>query len=124
MPKKLASGLSLVNDRMPCGLDSPSVAGAYRFVIRPGLDLGAIKKDRFEPAHALALASRPDQSIRHYDLASGAPEAEQYLKGMSLPVDSGLHGWVLVTVDGYSLGWGKAAGGMLKNHYPKGLRRM
>lgn len=105
--------------RLPCAVLLDGLK-----VLRPGLDLGAIKKDRFEPAHALALASRPDQSIRHYDLASGAPEAEQYLKGMSLPVDSGLHGWVLVTVDGYSLGWGKAAGGMLKNHYPKGLRRM
>jgi NOL1/NOP2/fmu family ribosome biogenesis protein len=26
-------------------------------------------------------------------------------------------------VDGYSLGWGKADGNTLKNHYPKGLRR-
>ena len=32
-------------------------------------------------------------------------------------------GWCLVCVDGYSLGWGKLAGGILKNHYPKGLRK-
>jgi len=25
-------------------------------------------------------------------------------------------------VDGVSLGWGKLAGGIMKNHYPKGLR--
>ena len=31
-------------------------------------------------------------------------------------------GWCLVTTDGYSIGWGKLASGMLKNHYPKGLR--
>ncbi|MCR5441727.1 MAG: Fmu (Sun) protein, partial [Lachnospiraceae bacterium] len=23
---------------------------------------------------------------------------------------------------GYSLGWGKASGGIIKNHYPRGLR--
>ena len=32
-------------------------------------------------------------------------------------------GWTLVTVNGISLGWGKAQSGILKNHYPKGLRR-
>lgn len=32
-------------------------------------------------------------------------------------------GWALVTADGYSLGWAKLSGGVLKNHYPKGLRR-
>ena len=33
-----------------------------------------------------------------------------------------IFGWVLVTTGGMSLGFAKAAGGMLKNHYPKGLR--
>nr|MCR4814157.1 Fmu (Sun) protein [Lachnospiraceae bacterium] len=28
----------------------------------------------------------------------------------------------LVTYEGYSLGFGKASNGVLKNHYPKGLR--
>ena len=32
-------------------------------------------------------------------------------------------GWTLMTVDGYSIGWAKLVGGVLKNHYPKGLRR-
>ena len=32
-------------------------------------------------------------------------------------------GWVLVTVDGFPLGWGKRVGSTVKNHYPKGLRR-
>ena len=33
------------------------------------------------------------------------------------------NGWTLITVDGYSIGWGKAVKGQIKNHYPKGLRR-
>ena len=32
-------------------------------------------------------------------------------------------GWCLLCVDGYSLGWGKVAGSIVKNHYPKGLRK-
>ena len=47
--------------------------------------------------------------------------AQTYLKGQTFPLE-GEKGWYLVTVDGYSLGWGKLAGGIMKNHYPKGLR--
>jgi NOL1/NOP2/fmu family ribosome biogenesis protein len=30
---------------------------------------------------------------------------------------------VLVCVDGFPLGWGKRVGSVVKNHYPRGLRR-
>ena len=33
-------------------------------VLRPGLHLGTLKKNRFEPAHALALALRP-KDVKH-----------------------------------------------------------
>ena len=49
-------------------------------------------------------------------------EIRDYLNGMTLPAE-GEKGWYLITVDGHSIGWGKLAGGMMKNHYPKGLRR-
>ena len=32
-------------------------------------------------------------------------------------------GYHLITTDGYSLGWGKLSNNIMKNHYPKGLRR-
>jgi len=44
-----------------------------------------------------------------------------YLHGETVPCDKS--GWCLVTTDGYSIGWGKADRTVLKNHYPKGLRR-
>ena len=47
--------------------------------------------------------------------------AEQYMAGAVIP--SSQRGWTLLTVGGYSLGWGKGDGAVLKNHYPKGLRR-
>ncbi|MGN0342094.1 MAG: RsmF rRNA methyltransferase first C-terminal domain-containing protein [Roseburia sp.] len=90
-------------------------------VLRPGLHLGTLKKNRFEPSHALALALKPEQVKYVTDLAADSYEAAAYLKGQTLNVD-GEKGWHLLTVDGYSLGWGKLAGGILKNHYPKGLR--
>lgn len=90
-------------------------------VVRAGLHLGTCKKNRFEPAHALAMYLRPEEAKRCVDLADGK-EAMRYLHGETVTCDSGLKGWTLVCVDGLSLGWGKAHNGMVKNHYPKGLR--
>ena len=97
--------------------DMPDLRGLK--VLRPGLELGECKKDRFEPAHALALWLRTCKCTQDYPADS--KEIEKYLCGDV--VESGMRGWCLVTVDGYSLGWGKGDGQRLKNHYPKGLRR-
>ncbi len=105
--------------------DLPALKGLH--VLRPGLHLGALKKNRFEPSHALALALCPGEVRRCCPVegAGGSGEngitAQTYLKGQTFPLE-GEKGWYLVTVDGYSLGWGKLAGGIMKNHYPKGLR--
>ncbi len=88
-------------------------------VLRPGLELGEVKKGRFEPAHALALWLKTAKNTVNF--SADSPEIKQYLHGEVLPC--GQRGWCLVTVDGYSLGWGKGDGVQLKNHYPKGLRR-
>ena len=88
-------------------------------VLRPGLELGEVKKDRFEPAHALALWL--STCANNLSLPSDGNEIHQYLHGETLPYEE--RGWCLVQVDGYSIGWGKGDGKMLKNHYPKGLRR-
>lgn len=104
--------------RMPEGM--PSIRNLK--VLRPGLHLGTLKKNRFEPSHALALALRPDQVKHVCNLESDDPQVKAYLNGQTLNMD-GEKGWYLVAVDGYSIGWGKLAGGILKNHYPKGLRK-
>lgn len=89
---------------------------------RAGLHIAHLKKNRIEPAHALAMALRPDQAARSYDMPADGPEIQAWLRGESLPVPPSLHGWTLVTVDGLPVGWGKASSGQLKNHLPKGLR--
>jgi len=91
-------------------------------VLRPGLHLGTIKKNRFEPSHALALTLAPED-VRHVcHLSAEDSVTTAYLNGQTFNYE-GDKGWYLIAVDGYSLGWGKLAGGIMKNHYPKGLRK-
>ena len=88
-------------------------------VLRVGLELGTVKKGRFEPAHALALWLSSCANVQNYDADSA--EMAKYIHGDVVP--STIRGWCLVTAGGYSIGWGKGDGTVLKNHYPKGLRR-
>lgn len=88
-------------------------------VLRPGLELGTERKGRFEPAHALALWLKTCAVTESFPPES--PEMKAYLHGDVVP--SGKKGWCLVQAGGYAIGWGKGDGSVLKNHYPKGLRR-
>ena len=95
----------------------PDIAGLK--VLRPGLELGEVKKDRFEPAHALALWLNECKNVHICD-----PEGDEiraYMHGEVL--QSAVKGWCLVKAGDYSIGWGKGDGRVIKNHYPKGLRR-
>ena len=117
-------------------VDMPALKGLK--VLRPGLHLGTFKKNRFEPSHALALALAKKQVAQYVDLSSDSRAVGQYLGGQTLILgEEGMRvrsgksgeeienakGWCLICVDGYSLGWSKLAGSVLKNHYPKGLRK-
>ena len=89
-------------------------------VLRPGLELGEMKKGRFEPAHALALWLRDCNCVENLEV--NGEKIGQYLSGNVIP--STQKGWCLLTVDGYTIGWGKGDGMQLKNHFPKGLRHI
>ncbi|AWB44175.1 rRNA cytosine-C5-methyltransferase [Paenibacillus sp. CAA11] len=99
--------------------------------VRPGWYVGSVKNGRFVPAQPLAAALRPEEAGRVLKLSSEEGEAVRYLKGETLQVpqerlqcQAGMEakGYILVCVDGYSLGWGKWQDGMLKNEYPPGWR--
>lgn len=98
----------------------PSIKGLK--VLRAGLHLGTPKKNRFEPSHALALALKKEDVKQSMELGT-VEAAKAYLGGMTLNY-SGQKGWYLITFQGYSIGWGKLAGQIMKNHYPKGLRKV
>ncbi len=102
--------------RMP--EETPALKGLK--VLRPGLQLGTFRKNRFEPAHALALTLAPGEACNVQHLSK--EDAIRYLSGQTLNAE-GEKGWQLLCTGGFSLGWGKLAGGVLKNHYPKGLRK-
>jgi NOL1/NOP2/fmu family ribosome biogenesis protein len=103
--------------RQPAGL--PELGNLK--VIHPGWWLGTVKKNRFEPAHALGMGLKPEEARRVCSLSSQGVEALAYLRGETQD-SPGEDGWVLVAVDGYPLGWGKRVQGRIKNAYPRGLR--
>lgn len=90
-------------------------------VLRAGLHLGELKKNRFEPNHALALSLKRGQAKNTFNLSSKDDQWIHYLKGETFATGQD-RGWTLITIDNFPLGWGKEAKGTLKNFYPKGLR--
>ena len=94
------------------------------YVLRSGLILGEVKKDRFEPDHAFALYLLPSMIKDEYVTVIGedSDAAAKYLHGETIEDESGVKGYHLITIDGISVGWGKSDGRIIKNHYPKGLR--
>ena len=85
--------------------------------LRNGLYLGDLKKNRFEPAQELAMALEAGaEGKERISLSPQDARIAQYLHGESVRIDDDReNGWYLVCVDGYPLGWGKLAGGQLKN---------
>ena len=90
-------------------------------VLRAGVQLGLLKGRVFVPDHALAMVLSPACGLPCVALCRA--DALRYQRGEALPVSESLAGWALVVYEGLVLGLGKASGGQLKNHYPKGLRR-
>lgn len=67
---------------------------------------------------------KKEQVVHAVNLACDGTAVRKYLEGQTLTIGEGCDvemadaalpkGWCLVCVDGYSLGWGKAAGAILK----------
>ncbi|MDO5111581.1 MAG: RsmB/NOP family class I SAM-dependent RNA methyltransferase [Clostridia bacterium] len=121
-PTLCTDTLSVLPDGRVFLLPSDMPAGLYaQRMLLGGLEAGEIKKDRFEPAHALfqALGAFCTQRVA---LDSADVRTDAFLRGETLSV-SGVSGFAAVCVDGFPLGFGKAVDGVLKNRLPKGLRR-
>lgn len=104
--------------------DAPRLDGLK--VVRAGLWLGTVRADRFVPSHSLALSLRRceigDGKLPLLDFSPADECLLHYLQGHPLD-EPGPNGWVLITVSGFPLSWGRRAQGVIKNLYPKGLRR-
>ncbi|MBE5952886.1 MAG: SAM-dependent methyltransferase [Lachnospiraceae bacterium] len=99
----------------------PAVRGLR--ILRCGLYLGEVKKNRFEPSQSLAMSLKASDFSNIIDLKSDDDRVNKYLKGETIEAD-GKNGWALVCVDSYPLGWGKLNNGVLKNKYLPGWRLM
>lgn len=92
-------------------------------VVSSGLHLGDCKKKRFEPGQAFAMALRPEQYANVLSLESNDLRVEKYLKCETIEGEV-KDGWVLICVENYPLGWGKAKNGRIKNKYPAAWRKL
>jgi len=99
---------------------SPNLRGLR--VLHWGWWLGVMKKNRFEPSHVLGMGLQEKDFNRTLALTLDDPRLDAYLRGEVLS-SPGQNGWVMVTLDGFPLGWGKRVQGRLKTHLPKWLRQ-
>ena len=101
--------------------------------LRTGLLMGEYKRDRFIPAHSLALffsreecktgevkieTDRDIFSAPVLDLDEKDERVSRYLMGQTIELDPSFKGYTLICCDGYPLGWGRASNGKLKNDRP------
>ncbi len=89
-------------------------------VMRCGLHLGSLSGKVFHPDHAWAVSACPPDLPR-VELTEA--DALRYQAGETINVSDEYQGWVLPCLRGLPLGFGKVTRGVMKNHYPKGLRR-
>ena len=93
-------------------------------ILRVGVRLGEVRNGRFEPSHSLAMCIQKSEIKNALDLEETDPRLEKYLRGETVEDGAISNGWCVVCVHGYPLGLGKAVNGTVKNHYPKGLRKV
>ncbi|MBE7085182.1 MAG: hypothetical protein E7368_03915 [Clostridiales bacterium] len=91
--------------------------------LRVGVRLGEVKNGRFEPNHSLAMCLKKEECKNVVEFSSTDTRVDKYLHGETVEAETE-NGWCLVCVEGYPIGWGKAVNGVIKNHLPKGLRRI
>jgi 16S rRNA C967 or C1407 C5-methylase (RsmB/RsmF family)/NOL1/NOP2/fmu family ribosome biogenesis protein len=104
---------------LPEGL--PKLAGLR--ILRQGLLLGEMKKQRFEPSQALACALSTKEYEKVIRLKADDPKLIRYLKCEAIePEGDYTEGWYLICVEDFPLGWMKIAKNSCKNKYLPGWR--
>ena len=94
-------------------------------VLRTGLYLGEYKHDRFEPSQALASNLKMREFDNVINLSIDDKRVIKYLKCETIDIENReINGYILVCVDSYPLGFGKASNGIIKNKYPANKRYM
>lgn len=100
--------------------DIPALHGLG--VIRAGVLFAEKKKNRVEPCFAAFMAVKAGQVRNVVDMKIDDIRINKYYKGEEIEIPEDIKGFTAVAVEGMTLGFGKASGGVLKNRLPKGLR--
>ncbi len=87
-------------------------------ILRQGILLGEIVKNRIEPHHHFFIAVK---DIKKVCEIADSKQLNDYLSGLSLFAD-GYKGYVQIRYRGIPVGFGKGDGTQIKNKLPKGLR--
>ena len=90
-------------------------------IISSGVKLGELKNGRFIYHHNFATAFGLYFKNK-LNLTLNDERLIKYLKGYEIEDAKVLNGYGVILVDSYPLGLFKASNGILKNHYPNGLR--
>lgn len=98
----------------------PRVPVPEKVTYSASVTIGEIKGKIFKPHHNL-FSALGDNFKRKIDLPLDDKRLMSYLLGESFEEKCD-NGYVAVFADGSALGGGKVVDGMIKNHYPKGLR--
>ncbi|MCT4661477.1 MAG: RsmB/NOP family class I SAM-dependent RNA methyltransferase [Tissierellales bacterium] len=97
---------------LPSGINLPR---SVRFELS-GLHLGTMKKNRFVPAQALAMALSKNDFREVISLDISDPLVLKYLKGETINLKAP-KGWLLICMNDLPLGWAKSDGNFIKNYY-------
>ena len=93
--------------------------------ISVGVELGELKKNRFEPSHTFFMAALGQKYCRELVFSPDEPGLAAFLSGGTVPCPEDWKGWSAVSVRvgsrAFPIGFGKAVDGVMKNHLPKGL---
>ena len=117
--------VTVINGRIlwyPAVSVMPDITGMN--ILRAGVKLGDFKPGRIEPHHNIATSLTPDDFQRRLILALDDELTVRYIRGEEIEIDKWIKGWSVVSLEGITLGLGKASNGILKNKYPKGLRTL
>lgn len=98
-------------------------------ILRCGLYMGDMKKNRFEPSQSLAMFLKASQFPNSICLPVADERVIKYLKGETIELEENERnaykdGICLICVEQYPLGFGKLSKGTIKNKYLPGWRWM
>ena len=107
------------NDYIYC-MNHPFINTGKLKVLRQGIQVGQIKKNRIEPCHAFYMCANWIDVWKH-KLNLDLDHLDDYLHGQELAI-SNPKGYLAICYEGYPVGFGKSDGMHIKNKLPKGLR--